>query len=104
MELKVDLNSVYLPVRDLIAKDIQGELIIIPIASGLGDLESEIFRLNETGRAIWDKFDGKRTLKEIAKDLSLDFKGCPEDIEKDITEITEELLKRRMLIEVNNKL
>lgn len=99
MNIKVDLNSVYKSSEDVVVRDIQGELIIVPITSGVGDLEDEIFTLNETGRAVWDRLDGKKSLKEIAKELSQDFEGEPEEIEKDVLGITEELLKRRMLVE-----
>ena len=101
MDMKVNLSDIYKPSEDVVARDIQGELIIVPITSGIGDLEDEIFTLNETGRAIWDKLDGKRTLREITKELSQDFEGQLEEIEKDVLGITEELLKRRMMVEVN---
>lgn len=97
---KVNLSNVYIPSEDVVARDIQGELIIIPIASGIGDLEDEIFTLNETGRLIWEKLDGKKTLKEIFGELNIDFQAPPGEIEKDIVGLAEELLKRRMLVEV----
>ena len=100
METKVNLNASYVPSEDVVAREVQGELIIIPITSGIGDLEDEILTLNETGRAIWNKLDGKRNLKEIVKKLSSDFQGSPEDIEKDVAGFTEELLKRKMLVAV----
>jgi len=99
MESKVSLNAIYAPSEDVVARDIQGEFIIIPITSGIGDLEGEIFSLNETGRAIWDKLDGKRKLKDVVSLLSSEFESSPKEIEKDVLGVTEELLKRRMLIE-----
>lgn len=100
MEIKASINSIYKPSEDVVARDIQGELIIIPITSGIGDLEDEIFTLNKYGRAVWDKLDGKKTLKEIAKELSLDFEGSLENMEKDVLGLSEELCKRRMLVAV----
>ena len=100
MESKVSLNAIYAPSEDVVARDIQGEFIIIPITSGIGDLEDEIFSLNESGRAIWDKLDGKIKLKDVVASLSIEFEDSPKEIEKDVLGITEELLKRRMLVEV----
>jgi hypothetical protein len=100
MNTKVDLNCVYSPSEDVVARDIQGELIIIPIVSGVGDMEDEIFTLNESGKAIWGKLDGKKSLKEVAKELSLEFETPINELEKDVLGLTEELLKRRMLVEV----
>ena len=99
MEAQVDLNSIYVPSEDVVAREVQGEFIIIPITSGIGDLEDEIFTLNATGRAIWDKLDGKRSLKDVTKDLSFEFEASPNEIEKDVIGLAKELLKRRMLVE-----
>ena len=99
MSKKNSLITKYIPSEDGVAREVQGEFIIIPIASGIGDLEDEIFTLNATGRAIWDKLNGKRSLKEVASALSDEFDSSPEEIEKDVLGITEELLKRRMLVE-----
>ena len=101
MEPTVNLDSTYMPSQDVVAREIQGEFIIIPIVSGIGDLEDEIFTLNETGRAIWNKLDGKRSLKEAAEQLNSEFEGNIEEIEKDINGLTTELLKRRMVVEAN---
>lgn len=101
MEVKVSLNNVYVPSGDdVVAREIQGEFIIVPITSGIGDLEDEIFTLNETGRAIWNKLDGKRSLKEIVKELTSEYNSSSQEIEKDVLGITQELLKRKMLVEV----
>ena len=75
MEVKVSVDTVYAPSEDVVAREIQGELIIVPIASGIGDLEDEIFTLNETGRAIWDKLDEKKSLKDVINCLSSEFES-----------------------------
>ena len=98
MKSSIDLNNIYKPSEDVVAREVQGEFIIIPITSGIGDLEDEIFSLNETGRAIWDKLDGKKPLKDIAKELKSEFDAEKGEIEKDVLGITEELLKRKMLV------
>ena len=99
METKIDLNCAYLPSEDLVARDIEGELIIIPLTSGIGDAEDEIYTMNETGRAIWERLDG-RSLGDVAKSLKAEFKAQPEEIEKDVAGLASELLKRRMLVPV----
>lgn len=101
MGAMVSLDAVYTISEDVVAREIQGEFIIIPIASGVGDLEDAIFTLNETAKAIWDKLNGKRSLKDVARDLNLEFGGFLEDIEKDVIGLVEELLKRKMLVEAS---
>ena len=100
MELEVSLNTVYKPSEDVVVREVQGEFIIVPITSGIGDLEDGIFTLNNTGRAVWGKMDGKKNLKNIVKELSQDFKGSPKEIEEDVLGLTRELLKRKIFVKV----
>jgi len=99
MEKKIDINAIYKPSEDVVARDVQGEFIIIPIASGVADMEDELFSLNDSGKAIWDKLDGKRSLKQVVEKLALEFDAPKEELEKDVFGILKELLKRRMLVE-----
>ena len=98
MEAKVSLDTICVPSEDVVAREVQGEFIIIPITSGIGDLEDELLSLNDTGHAIWDKLDGKKNLKEVAKELGLKFEGSADKIEKDVLGLTKELLKRKILV------
>ncbi len=100
MELNTNLNTIYKPSEDVVARDVQGEFIIIPITSGIAESDEEIFSLNESGRAVWEKLDGKRTLEEIVDILALEFDGSVEEIKKDCLGISEELLKRKMITEL----
>lgn len=100
MEEKIEINAIYKPSEDVVAREVQEEFIIIPITSGVGDSEDEIFSLNKTGRAIWDELDGKKSLKDIVTGLSEEFEALAEEIEKDILGLVEELLKRKMIIKV----
>ncbi len=36
----------------IISRVVEGELILVPLTSGIGDLEDELYTINETGRAI----------------------------------------------------
>jgi hypothetical protein len=101
MKAKVDPDAIYTPSEDIVAREIEGELIIVPLVSGIGDMEDELFTLNETGRAIWKKLDGKKSLKDVAEELSGEFEASPGEIEMDVIGLVEELLKRRMVVDVS---
>jgi hypothetical protein len=103
MKTQVALNSKYAPSEDVVARDIHGELIIIPITSGIGDVDDGIFSLNKFGRAIWEKLDGKTSLKEVAHALALQFEGDAAKIENDVLGLVEELLKRNMVVACSKK-
>ena len=65
MENKIDIDAAYKASEEVVAREIEGELIIVPLTSGIGDMEDELFTLNETGRAIWSKLDGNKSLKNV---------------------------------------
>ena len=100
MKTEINLDQIYALSEGIVTREIQGELIIMPITSEVVDLEGAIFTLNETGRAIWGKLDSRKTLKEIVNLLSLEFKASADRIEKDVIGLVKELLKRKLLVEV----
>jgi len=97
MKTKINIDSVYAPSEDVVARDIHGEFIIIPITSDIGGPDDAIFSLNEFGKAIWDEMDGKKNLKEIAETLISRFEGPATKIKTDILGLTEELLKKKII-------
>jgi len=99
MDPKIKMDALYVPSTDVVAREIEGELILVPITSGIGDLEDELFTLNETGRDIWDKLDGKRSPRAIAAELAAEYSAVPGEIEEDVRGLLEELLKRRIVVE-----
>jgi len=92
-------NTVYMPSDGLVSRDIEGELILIPIAAGVGDAEDGIFTLNETGRDIWHRLDGKRTLGQIAQDLAMVYSAPVGKIEEDVNGLVGELFRRKMIVQ-----
>ena len=101
MSADVRLDTRYSPSQDVVAREIEGEMIIVPLTAGIGDMEDELFTLNDTGRAIWHRLDGQKTLQDIVSDLCAEFDAPATEITQDVTGFTAELLKRRMLVEVS---
>jgi hypothetical protein len=101
METKIDLDASYVPSEDIVAREIEGELIIVPLVSGIGNMEDELFTLNETGKTIWNKLDSQKSLRDIVEELSTEFEDQGGEIEKDVIGLVGELLKRRMVVEVS---
>jgi hypothetical protein len=102
MKSKVNFDAAYRPSQDLVCREIEGELIIVPLVAGMGDIEDELFTLNETGRALWAKLDGQKSLKAVAKELSAEYKASPGEIERDVIGLAEELLKRKMIVKASS--
>jgi hypothetical protein len=91
-------NQVYAPSDDIVAREIEGELVIVPLVAGIGDMEDELFSLNDTGKEIWRKLDGKTTLTEAAQALAAEYDARPDEIESDVLGLVTELVRRKMLV------
>ena len=98
MKQEVNLKNVYVQSGDVVAREVSGEFIIIPITSGMGDTEDAIFSLNECAQAVWKKLSSGKKLKDIALALSKEFDAPLERIERDCTGLIRELLKRKMVV------
>ncbi len=92
------LDAIYVTSEDVVAREIEGELIIVPLVAGIGDAEDDRYTLNETGKAIWSRLDGKRTLRAVSTELAAEYNAHPEEIEKDVLGLMTELLRRKMVV------
>lgn len=99
MENSVSLNATYYPSEDVVSREIEGEVVIVPLVSGIGDMEDELYTLNETGRAIWRKLDGKASLRDVVGEMIDEFDAPPDVIEEDVIGLVEELVRRKMVVE-----
>ncbi len=99
MSGKIDLGRAYGPSEDVVVREIEGEIVIVPLASGIGDLEDELFTLNETGRAIWGLVDGSRPLAAVVRELVAEYDAPIRLVEEDVVGFLQELLERRMIVE-----
>jgi hypothetical protein len=95
-----DLQRIWAKSDDIVEREIEGEILIIPLASGVGDLEDELFSVNETGREIWARIDGRRTVTQIVQELREQFAGEEELIRTDVRGFLSELIRRSFVVEV----
>jgi len=103
MAVEVSRQGVYGVSGDVVARDIEGEIIIVPLVAGIGDLEEDLFTLNDTGKAIWDKLDGRRTLAQVIQELSSEYQAAAGKIEQDVLGLVQELLDRRILVAIKQE-
>ena len=101
MPTLISFNAVYLPSEHIVAREIEGEIVIVPLTSGIGDADDELYTLNDTGKAIWKRLDGKRTLQDVSRELSAEFEDATGQIERDVIGFVDELLNRGILVEIS---
>ncbi len=96
--MEITLDLVCMPSEDIVSRIIEEELIIVPLVSGIGDMDDELYTMNGTGRAIWSRLDGKKSLQEIADELAGEFNTSLGVIERDLLGLVTELVRRKMVV------
>ena len=93
------LERIYAKSQDLVEREIEGEIIIVPLTSGIGDLEDELFSLNKVARDVWARMDGKKRLSEIIDGLEKIYEVDRERLSQDVLGFLGELEKRKLVVE-----
>jgi hypothetical protein len=96
--MELGLDAICTPSEDVVSREIEGELIIVPLAAGIGDAEDDLYTMNETGKAVWARLDGKRTLRAVSTELAAEFNAPPGEIEEGVLGLMKELVRRRMVV------
>lgn len=99
MKKRINLQTIFTISDDVVAREIEGEIIIVPLKAGIGDMEDMLFTANDMGKEVWKKLDGKKSLKALVGDLASEYDGPIGEIERDVVGFIGELLKRGMVIE-----
>ncbi|MCK4836630.1 MAG: PqqD family protein, partial [Candidatus Aminicenantes bacterium] len=86
---------------NVVAREIEGEIIIVPLTAGVSDADDDLFTLNETGHAIWKLMDGEKTVKQIIDSLRTVYDAPAAEIQIDVTGLLAELLNRHIIAEKN---
>ena len=94
----MDLANIFKPSEEIVAREIEDEIIIVPLTSGIADMEDELFTLNDTAKDIWRKLDGQRSLQQIIDELAQEYDAEKEKISQDVAGLIAELEKRKIVI------
>jgi hypothetical protein len=98
--MTVKIDGIYAASDEIVAREIEDELIIVPLTSGVGDMEDELYTLNDVGRSIWNLLDGERNLREVVGILVEEYRSPKDEIQTDVLGFINELVKRRILVEI----
>src|SRR5262245_58520253 len=81
-----DLSARFIKDQQSVTRSIAGETIIVPIKSGVGDLNS-IYTLNDVGSRIWQLIDGARSTDEIVRVITAEYEVTPAAAAQDVQEL-----------------
>lgn len=92
-------NKIYKISDDVVAREIEEEVVIVPIVSGIGSMDDDLYTLNSTGRIVWKQIDGEKNVHDIARVIGEEYDAPVEEICSDILDLFSDLLDKGILIE-----
>jgi Coenzyme PQQ synthesis protein D (PqqD) len=82
--------------RDVVSRQIEGELIIVPIRRGVGNLNS-LYTLNVVGRVLWEYLGEGHTLPEMVQRVCDEFEVSVAQAQNDIQGFLDSLLEEQLI-------
>ena len=83
-------EQIYCKDPAIVARQIAGEMILVPIRQNVGDLES-IYLLNETALFAWQLLDGSLSLADIRDRIAQEFEADELQAGRDLLELVAEM-------------
>jgi hypothetical protein len=82
--------------HEVVARKIEGELIIVPVRRGVGDLNS-LYTLNPVGAVLWDFMNEGHTLGEMVKRVCEEFEVTAAQAQQDIEAFLDSLMQEQLI-------
>jgi Coenzyme PQQ synthesis protein D (PqqD) len=84
--------------QDVVCRKIDGELVIVPIRSGVGDLNS-LYTLNPVGSVLWEFMNESHTLNEMVGRVCEEFEVTANQAKQDIAEFLGSLIEEKLVLQ-----
>ncbi|MCP4372843.1 MAG: PqqD family protein [Deltaproteobacteria bacterium] len=97
--MQLDLEKKYKVSEDVVAREIEDEIVIVPIIAGIGSMDDDLYTLNSTGKAFWRLIDGQRSLGQIGKCLADEYEAPLDEILAQIQELVFTLCEKGIIVE-----
>jgi hypothetical protein len=90
------LDKSFIKDDNLMARNIAGETLIVPIRNSIGDLNS-IYTLNEVGARIWQLIDGRMSVNQIASAISAEYDVAAAEAATDVLELLDSMAEAGLI-------
>jgi hypothetical protein len=91
-------DRVYHQDPTIVARQIAGEMILVPIRQNMGDLES-IYLLNVTALFAWKLLDGNNTLADIRNQIIQEFEVDEQQAGQDLLDLVSDLERVKVVVQ-----
>src|SRR5271156_3436517 len=82
--------------REVVSRQIEGELIIVPIRRGVGNLNS-LYTLNPVGSVLWDYLSEGHTVAEMVQRICDEFEVSEDNAQRDIQGFLDSLVEEHLV-------
>ena len=86
--------------KEVVARQIEGETIIVPILKGVGDMNS-VYTLNPVGSVLWHYMAESHSVPEMVERICDEFEVSPEEAQGDIEGFLSSLLEEKLIYGAN---
>jgi hypothetical protein len=90
MSLRLEAGAIVVPAPDVVARDIAGEHLLVPVRSGIAGIDC-LFTADEVGSFLYTRLDGRRDAADLAAEVCAAFDVTPERALADVLGFLEEL-------------
>ncbi|HEY4977524.1 MAG TPA: PqqD family protein [Candidatus Acidoferrum sp.] len=94
--LAVQPDARFIRNREVVSRQIEGELVIVPVRRGVGDLNS-LYTLNSVGSILWDFMTEGHTLPEMVNRVCGEFEVTVNQAQTDIEEFLGSMLEEKLI-------
>ena len=82
--------------QNVVSRQIEGELIIVPVRRGVGDLNS-LYTLNPVGSVLWDFMAHEHSLPEMVQRVCDEFEVTSSQAKSDIQAFLDSMLEEKLI-------
>jgi hypothetical protein len=86
----ISLANTFVPSKDAVFRDLDGEAVILHLDSGL------YFGLNAVGTRIWQLLERDGRLTAVLDDLRAEYEAAPDVLERDLLDLVSRLVDARL--------
>ncbi len=92
----LSIDARFIRNHEVVSRKIEGELIIVPIRSGVGDLNS-LYTLNPVGSVLWDFMTEDHSIGEMVQKVCDEFEVSSAQAQQDIETFLDSLVEEKLI-------
>ena len=92
----VQTDARFIRNHEVVSRQIEGELVIVPIRRGVGDLNS-LYTLNPVGSTLWEFMNEGHTIPEMVNRVCDEFDVTSVQAQVDIQAFLDSLLEEKLI-------